>query len=277
MKTIILSSGQKAAARVTKNAQIRRQLFLFAAFLFGLNPPSIALAGVPPLLNFQGRIVIGGTSYNGAGQFKFALVDSAGTNTYWSNDGTNVGDEPTGTPVTLTLTNGLYSVLLGDTNAGGMTQPLNSSVFTNADVRLRVWFNDGTHGFEQLTPDQRIVSAGYALVADTANNFLGTISNSQLPGNLATTAYVNAATNDVWTNDAAQLNNASNVLAGQISSATNGLVSSAITNGLASTAYVNAATNGLVSESRHQWLGDDELRPVAKLRDRQPDQRTGDD
>ena len=91
------------------------------------------------------------------------------------------------------------------------------SLFTNADVRLRVWFNDGTHGFEQLSPDQRIVSAAYSLVAGTANNFSGTISSAQLPGNLATTNYVNATTN--------------------------GFVTADITNGLASTSYVNTLTN----------------------------------
>ena len=145
---------------------------------------------MPPLLNFQGRIVIGGASYNGAGQFQFALVDGTGANTFWSNDGTSTGGSEPVAAITLTLTNGLYAVLLGDTTVSGMTQPLTASVFTNSDVRLRVWFNDGTHGFEQLAPDQRIAPAGYALAADTANNFSGNVSSSQLPGNLATTNFV---------------------------------------------------------------------------------------
>jgi hypothetical protein len=53
-----------------------REAFLFTTLLicsFGLLPA--AFGGVPPLLNFQGRIVIGGVSYNGTGQFQFALVD----------------------------------------------------------------------------------------------------------------------------------------------------------------------------------------------------------
>ncbi|MCB1237539.1 MAG: hypothetical protein KDM91_20915, partial [Verrucomicrobiae bacterium] len=41
------------------------------------------------------------------------------------------------------------------------------SVFSdNADVRLRIWFSaDGGTTFEQLAPDRRIASVGYALNA----------------------------------------------------------------------------------------------------------------
>src|SRR5271170_4268772 len=156
-----------------------RSLVFPMASLFYFILSSTGFCSAPPLLNFQGRIVISGVSYNGAGQFQFALVDGTGATTFWSNDGaSSSGSEPTAS-ITLTMTNGLYAVLLGDTNLAGMTQPLNAGIFTNSDVRLRIWFNDGTHGFEQLTPDQRIASAGYALVADTANNFSGNISNAQ--------------------------------------------------------------------------------------------------
>lgn len=192
---------------------------LVAVFLLFL--PVAGFSGVPPLLNFQGRIVIGGTSFNGAGQFQFALVDGTGANTFWSNDGTSSGGGEPSSSISLTLTNGLYSILLGDTNLAGMTQPLDPGIFTNADVRLRVWFNDGTHGFEQLSPDQRLVSAGYSLVAGTANNFSGAIANAQLPGNVATTNFVTAQ----------------------------GYVTAAITNGLATTAYVNSLTNGSMAVS----------------------------
>ena len=75
------------------------------------------------------------------------------------------GSEPTAA-VTLTVTKGLYSVLLGDTSIANMTVAVPSSVFTNSDVRLRVWFNDGTHGSQLLTPDQRIAAVGYAFMAD---------------------------------------------------------------------------------------------------------------
>lgn len=55
------------------------------------------------------------------------------------------------------------------------------SAFENyPDVRLRVWFNGGA-GFQQLTPDQRIVSVGYALMAGTVQD--GSITTAKLaPG-----------------------------------------------------------------------------------------------
>jgi hypothetical protein len=185
----------------------------FVFFVFG--PLFSVFGGVPSLLNFQGRIVVGGISYNGTGQFQFALVDNAGTSTFWSNDGTGIGGGEPASAISLALTNGLYSVVLGDTNISGMPQPINPDTFTNGDVRLRVWFNDGTHGFEQLSPDQRIAAAGYAMVAQTANNFYGAVSSAQLPGNLATTNFV----------------------------LSQNYATAAVTNGLASTAYVNSLTN----------------------------------
>jgi hypothetical protein len=69
-------------------------------------------------------------------------------------------------------------VLLGDTTLGGMTLALPSTVFTNFDVRLRVWFNDGVTGFQQFTPDQRIAAVGYALMGATVPD--GAITSNKL-------------------------------------------------------------------------------------------------
>jgi hypothetical protein len=77
---------------------------------------------------------------------------------------------------------------------------------------------------------------------------------------LATIGYANLGTNFVGTNGLAQLNNASNVLAGKIITITNGLattnyvtsqnyVTASVTNGLATVGYVNVATNGFVTAS----------------------------
>ncbi len=123
-------------------------------------------AEVPQLLSYQGRVAVGGVNFTGAGQFKFALVDAAGTTTYWSNDGTSVaGGAPTAA-VTVAVNGGLYSVLLGDTTLANMTA-VSPTVFSHPHVRLRIWFNDGTNGFQLLTPDQRLAAVGYALVAAT--------------------------------------------------------------------------------------------------------------
>ena len=128
-------------------------------------------AAVPQVLNHQGRIAVAGVNFNGSGQFKFALVDATGLITYWSNDGTSTaGVEPT-SPVTLAVTKGLYSVLLGDTALANMTA-LSTTALDHADVRLRVWFNDGSRGFQQISPDQRLAAAPYAMVAGKVDQVL---------------------------------------------------------------------------------------------------------
>lgn len=125
-------------------------------------------AQVPQLINYQGRVAVGNppVNFDGTGAFKFALVNADGTTSYWSNDGTSsAGSQPTGT-VTLTVTKGLYSVILGDSTLGASMTAIPNSVFANPDVRLRVWFHDGTaNGFQHLIPDQRIAAVGYAMVA----------------------------------------------------------------------------------------------------------------
>ncbi|MBE7159546.1 MAG: hypothetical protein INR62_14145, partial [Rhodospirillales bacterium] len=155
--------------------------------LFPATSRSQTTVSGPPassLLNYQGRVVVGSTNFSGTGQFKFALVDGAGT-TYWSNDGTSTnGGEPTNA-VSLTVTGGLYSVGLGDSNLANMTA-LPASVFSaSPDLRLRVWFNDGTNGSQLLSPDQRVGSVGYAQLAATVPD--GAISSTKIaPGAVGT-------------------------------------------------------------------------------------------
>lgn len=150
---------------------MRRFRLLLSFVLNGLTCVPGASAAVPALLNHQGRIAVNGVNFDGNGQFKFALVNAGGTTTYWSNDGTStVGSEPTAF-VTLTVTKGLYSVLLGDTELANMSV-LPETVFATADVRLRVWFNDGVNGSELISPDHRLAAAPYALVASTVDEVL---------------------------------------------------------------------------------------------------------
>jgi hypothetical protein len=145
----------------------------FAALFFVGGLP----AQVPQLINYQGRVAVGGANFDGTGQFKFALVNAAGTVTFWSNNGTSVaGSQPTAA-VSLVVTKGLYSVLLGDTSLANMTA-IPASVFNNSDVRLRVWFNDGINGSQQLSPDQRIAAVGYAVIAGGVPN--GAITSSMI-------------------------------------------------------------------------------------------------
>ena len=128
------------------------------------------LAGVPQLISYQGRVVVDGVNFDSGiaghpGIFRFALVSGDGSATYWSNDGSSVaGSEPIA-GVSLPVSKGLYSVPLGEVQAPlGMT-PIALSVFANPDVRLRVWFDDGIHGSQLLSPDQRVAAVGYAMMA----------------------------------------------------------------------------------------------------------------
>ena len=144
---------------------VRAGLF-FWLVAFGLGTTQ---AAVPQQLNHQGRVAVNGVNFDGTGQFKFALVNANGSTTYWSNDGSsNAGSQPT-SHVTLSVTKGLYSVLLGDTTLTNMTA-LPSSALDHEDVRLRIWFNDGSLGFQLITPDQRLASAPYALLAASASS-----------------------------------------------------------------------------------------------------------
>ncbi|MEI6078455.1 MAG: hypothetical protein WCS94_22945 [Verrucomicrobiota bacterium] len=111
--------------------------------------------------------------------------------TFWSNDGTsNAGGQPVAS-VPLPVTKGLYAVLLGDTTLSNMAT-LPASIFANNGVWLRVWFNDGITGFQQMMPDQRMAAVGYAIMAGSvpdgsitaAKIAAGAVGSSQLASNL---------------------------------------------------------------------------------------------
>ncbi len=155
-----------------------RTIVALALFLSTINfPLSTVFGQVPQLLHYQGRAIVNGSPFEGTGQFKFALVNGAGTVTYWSNNGSSTtGNEPSA-GVSLPVTKGLYAVLLGDTSLPNMTASIPPSVFANTDVRLRVWFNGGL-GFQLVSPDQRIAAVGYALMAGDVPD--GTITSAKL-------------------------------------------------------------------------------------------------
>ncbi len=132
-------------------------------------------AQVPGIITYQGRVTSHGTNFTGLGEFKFALVrPNLIATTVWSQDGKDTPNSVISVPVT----NGLFSVALGDTSIPGMENAIPTSVFDNVNLRLRIWFNDGTTGFAQLAPDQRLTSVGYAMRA--ANVVENAIAGPQL-------------------------------------------------------------------------------------------------
>lgn len=143
-------------------------------------------AQVPGILNNQGRFTVSGNAFNGAAFFKFALITTNGATavSLWSHNGTSVaGAEPSGAGVAVQVAAGLYSVNLGDVTVSNMTQEIPPAVFTNEAVYLRTWVNDGTNGWQKLSPEWRMTSSGYALVARTTLN--PPASSTNFSGSLA--------------------------------------------------------------------------------------------
>jgi hypothetical protein len=141
--------------------QIQKTALFAGILLFAIH----GVAQVPQQINYQGRVSVGGVPFQGTGQFKFALVRPDTGATTWSHDGTSVDGAQPATAIVLPVAGGHYSLGLGDTTIAGMTVALTPSALQAADVRLRIWFNDGVHGFEALTPDTRLASVPFALFA----------------------------------------------------------------------------------------------------------------
>jgi hypothetical protein len=117
--------------------------------------PCLLLAQTSQQLSYRGRLLVGAKPFDGPVSFKFALLNAKGTETYWSNDGTSVaGSEPNGA-VSLPVSAGKYTVILGDPTVGNM-RSLPASVLQNKDVRLRIWCRPGTTSFARLLPDEKI-------------------------------------------------------------------------------------------------------------------------
>lgn len=137
--------------------------------------------------------------------------------TYWSNDGTSDnGSEPTAA-VNVGVNDGVFTVALGDTNLPNMT-PISTSLFSQPNLRLRIWFNDGVNGFAALSPVQNLTPSPYALFANSASNAMA--------ASTATTASTASAVGANAVNSVALQNNAvtaSKIASGQVVKSLNGL------------------------------------------------------
>jgi hypothetical protein len=109
---------------------------------------SLALAGVPYLLNYQGKLATaGGTPVTATVNMTFcAYAAATGGAALWCETQSNV-------PVQ----NGIFNVLLGSVNA------LDPSIFTGQSLYLGVQVGSDP----EMAPRQRIVSVGYAIAAET--------------------------------------------------------------------------------------------------------------
>ena len=106
--------------------------------------------------------------------------------TYWSNDGTSVNGSQPVAAVSVGVSSGLFTVVLGDTALANMTS-INASLFTQPNLQLRIWFNDGVNGFAALSPVQNLTPAPYAIHAINADNLASVAQyNTISPGEYAT-------------------------------------------------------------------------------------------
>jgi hypothetical protein len=120
-----------------------------------------------------------GSGYSSAPTVTLSAPPQALTyTTYWSNDGTGVaGGEPTAS-IGVGVTNGLFTIGLGDTTIPNMTA-ISASLFSQPNLQLQIWFSDGVKGFAVLSPLQNLTTAPYAAFANNAN----AVANSALPTN----------------------------------------------------------------------------------------------
>jgi Chaperone of endosialidase len=104
--------------------------------------------------------------------------------TYWSNDGTSSGGSQPTTNVTVAVTNGLFTLLLGGTSVPNMTAIPANLFAQQTALQLQIWFSDGINGFAMLSPLQNLTPVPYATFANTSSNLTGTLPVQQLNGTI---------------------------------------------------------------------------------------------
>lgn len=144
--------------------RLRLQSFLAAAVMAVLPALPSLHAGIPRLLTVQGRLNVGGEDFNGTGHFKFALVNGDTSVIVWSNSAMDEVTEQPQDAVDLTVQEGLYSAALGDQDLPHM-EAIDVTHLDHPDVRLRIWFSEDGTMFHLLSPDQRLTSVAYAVLA----------------------------------------------------------------------------------------------------------------
>lgn len=153
--------------------------------------PGRATAANNVEFGFQGRAFSAGQPITGSAWIKFALVNAGGTVSIWSNDETSVAGSQPAASIPITVSNGVFDVMVGDGGLG--MQPINGALFNGrSDLRLRIWLSDGVNGFQQLTPDRRIPNAELIGLRRSTENLTvyvnaatGNDANSGLAGNRA--------------------------------------------------------------------------------------------
>jgi hypothetical protein len=140
-------------AKMTSGASRKERIAILAAVTLGL---ALALAGdlaaVPGTINYQGVLIEHSVPIEGARNVRFTIYDSStGGNSLWTE------------VQSVTFTSGLFSVLLGS------TQAIPETVFNGSRRWLSVAVSEGP----EILPRGEIASVGYAIratAADAATN-----------------------------------------------------------------------------------------------------------
>lgn len=151
-------------------------------------------------ISYQGRITqndeVGGLFAGINGFFKFAIVDSTGKTTHWSNDlsSTEGGEPNTSVLVPFPEKNGVFQVSLG----GVQMNPLDPSVFNQAETYLRIWFSPDGEEFDLLSPDEKISTVAYSFHSRVAETVVdGSLGLSKLSNDFSGMTVVSGDANDL--------------------------------------------------------------------------------
>lgn len=111
------------------------------------------------VLNYQGRVTVNGTNFNGNAYFVFSIHDTNGVILWSSGTFPEVGSTNLPAGVwKLALRDGIYNIRLGDQGAG--MPALDATVLRTASAPfLRVWIYDGTTSWRQLEDDAPLKTA----------------------------------------------------------------------------------------------------------------------
>jgi hypothetical protein len=134
----------------------------------------IAVAEVPQMINYQGRLTDGqGDPVTATVYMIFTIYDQASGGTAWWGD----------TLASVQVTDGLFNVILG--GSGG---PIDDSVFSDPDRYLGIAVN----GDPEIVPRTRLVSVGYSHRVNTVDGATGGVISGKVTmgsGNTNNTYY----------------------------------------------------------------------------------------
>ena len=128
-------------------------------------PVFLSKAATPAIINYQGRLQdangnLLGTSSGTIYQFRFSLWDS-------SSGGTRLWPSSTPATTSLLVTEGVFNAQLGDSDQGFASLDYNFNTSSKVYLQLDIYNTNGTTTWEAMSPRQPVVSAGFAINADT--------------------------------------------------------------------------------------------------------------